>query len=196
MSLTLLPSSEQVNEPDVVLVAVGRGDRAAFAAFHDRFADRLLSAVVRVVRDVHQAEEVVQEVFLEVWLQAARFDPARGSAQAWLFTMAHRRAIDRVRSSQAAIDRDHRVAVRSIETHYDCVSEAVAATDERRTLNHSLLTLTEVQRQSIVLAFYLGHTYLEVAHLTGAPLPTVKTRIRDSLIRLRTTLAPTTGDMS
>jgi RNA polymerase sigma-70 factor (ECF subfamily) len=172
-----------------LLRAVARGDEAAFAQLYDMVAPRVYGLVRRVLRDRAQAEEVAQEALLEVWRTAARFDPARGSATAWVFTIAHRRAVDRVRAEQAASDRLVRSGVAAVETPYDAVADEVAGRLERQQVRHCLDALTELQRQAVTLAYYQGHTYPQVADLLGAPLPTVKTRMRDGLIRLRDCLA-------
>jgi RNA polymerase sigma-70 factor (ECF subfamily) len=139
----------------------------------------------RVLRDPAQAEEVSQEVLVEVWRTAGRFDRAKGSATAWIFTIAHRRAVDRVRSEQAGADRARRVAAASVETPYDDVVESASASLERTQVRRCLEALTELQREAITLAYYNGHTYREVAELLDTALPTVKTRMRDGLIRMR-----------
>lgn len=183
--LVVVPGLGRPDAPEDLLRAVARGDENAFARFYDQFAGRVLGLAIRVVRDPSQAEEVAQEVFLEVWQQASRFDQARGSAQGWLFTLTHRRAVDRVRSAQASVDREQKVAAASTEREVDSVAEQVESNFERRAVQKCLSTLTELQRESITLAYYSGYTYKEVAQLLSAPLPTVKTRMRDGLIRLR-----------
>src|SRR5690606_29729045 len=126
----------------------------AFAEFYDQFAPRVLGLAIRVVRDPSQAEEVAQEVFLEAWQQASRYDRSRGSVQGWLFTLTHRRAVDRVRSAQASADREQRVAAASTERDVDVVSDQVEAGLERRAVQRCLSTLTDLQRESITLAYY------------------------------------------
>lgn len=171
--------------PEELLVRVARGSEAAFERLYDVVAGPVFGLVRRVVRDTAQSEEVTQEVLVELWRTAARFDPARGSALTWTLTMAHRRAVDRVRSAQARADREHRAGVGSAEREFDEVSETVATRLEQTQVRRCLSTLTKLQRESVMLAYYGGRTYSEVAKLLDIPLGTVKTRMRDGLIRLR-----------
>jgi len=168
---------------ELMLVAVARGDHAAFSAVYDQVAPAVLGTARRVLRDPAQSEEVMQEVLLEVWRTAARFDPAAGSAAAWIMTVAHRRAVDRVRSEQRAAERELRAATASIA--YDDVSEAVEITLDQERVRRCLNGLTDLQRESVTLAYYGGYSYPEVAQLLGVAVGTVKTRMRDGLIRLR-----------
>ncbi|HEY3978847.1 MAG TPA: ECF RNA polymerase sigma factor SigK [Streptosporangiaceae bacterium] len=162
---------------------VARGDEAAFRVLYDRAAGQVLGTVRRVLRDPAQSEEVMQEVLLEVWRTAARFDPEAGSAAAWIMTLAHRRAVDRVRSENSAARRELRAAVQAVD--YDQVSEAVETSLEHERVRRCLTTLTDLQREAVTLAYYQGYTYGEVAELLGVAVGTVKTRMRDGLIRLR-----------
>ncbi len=140
--------------------------------------------VLRVLRDPAQSEEVVQEVFLEAWRTAARFDPGRGSARGWVVTMAHRRAVDRVRASQAGSSREERYGVRE-EAPYDSVSEEVEVLLEHEEVQRALDVLSPVQRQAVELAYYGGRTHRQIAEDLHLPLGTVKTRLRDALLKLR-----------
>ncbi|WP_410810060.1 ECF RNA polymerase sigma factor SigK [Micromonospora sp. 067-2] len=178
---------EAVGPPDAdeLLSRVARGDEAAFTALYDAVAGKVLGLARRVVRDPAQAEEVTQEVMVEVWRTAGRFDAGRGSASAWILTMAHRRAVDRVRSEQAHTNRAWQVAATESQIPYDEVVEDVTARLEREQVRRCLGRLTPVQRESVTLAYYGGHTYREVAERLKTPLPTVKTRMRDGLIRMR-----------
>jgi RNA polymerase sigma-70 factor (ECF subfamily) len=176
---------DHASDPNALLVAVGRGDEAAFARLYDVVAVRVFGLIRRVLRDPAQAEEVAQEVMVEVWRSAARFDPARGSATAWVFTIAHRRAVDRVRAEQASTDRLTRYAAATGDTEYDEVAEEVTRRLEHQQVRRCLDALTTLQQQAITLAYYDGRSYREVADLLGAALPTIKTRMRDGLIRLR-----------
>jgi len=177
--------------PDELLLLVGRGDHEAFALLYHRIAGSVLGTIRRVLRDPAQSEEVAQEVLVEVWRTATRFRPERGSAMAWIMTMAHRRAIDRVRSAQASTDREMRLAGSSTERPYDEVAEQVEVRLEQEQVRRCLSSLTDLQRESVQLAYYQGYTYSEVAQLLEAPLGTVKTRLRDGLIRLRDCLGVT-----
>ena len=172
-------------ELDLLLGKVARGDETAFEQVYDRVADPVYGLVRRVVRDPAQSQEVVQEVLVEVWRTASRYEPERGSAMAWIMTLAHRRAVDRVRAEQAAGDRQAKVARSDQRIAYDEVAEDVEARLDRERVRRCLGTLTDLQRESVTLAYYEGYTYREVAELLTVPLGTVKTRMRDGLIRLR-----------
>lgn len=184
-----LPGPAPVPEPgettEVLLGRVGRGDEAAFEEVYARVADVVFGLARAVLRDPHQAEEVAQEVLLEVWRTAARYDAAKGSARAWIATLTHRRAVDRVRSSQASRNRDQTVASRSNEREYDEVVEKVERRLEAERVRHCLDGLTPRQRDTVTLAYYGGRSYSDVADVLKLPLGTVKTRMRDGLIRLR-----------
>jgi RNA polymerase sigma-70 factor (ECF subfamily) len=184
-SVAPTPAIAPGDAADGLLLRVARGDEAAFGTFYDLVAPAVYGIVLSVVRDPAQAQEVSQEVFLEAWRTAARFDAARGSAKAWLITMARRRGVDRVRSAQASADRDAAVGVRHAERDYDVVSEAVEVRLEQQQVRRCLDGLSDLQRQAVTLAFYRGHTHREVSDLLAVKLGTVKTRLRDGLIRLR-----------
>lgn len=161
-----------------------RGDVGAFEQLYDGFAGAVLGLTTRVVRDRSLAEEVTQEVFVDVWRLAAHFDDGRGSARAWIMTIAHRRAVDRVRHEQSAAERDRRVAAEFDRPH-DEVAERAETGLQHEQVRRCLDALTDLQRESITLAYYGGYSYPEVATLLHSPLGTIKTRMRDGLIRLR-----------
>ncbi|MGW9113278.1 ECF RNA polymerase sigma factor SigK [Microbacterium sp. NPDC055683] len=169
-----------------LLVRVGAGDQAAFAELYDMLSGRVFGLVLRVLVDRAQSEEVLQEVFLEIWQSASRFSPNKGQGRAWILTIAHRRAVDRVRSAQASTDRDVRVGFRDLGVPFDGVAEDVELRMEGRRVIAALRLLPDAQREALTLAYYGGYSQSEIAALTGSPLGTVKTRMRDGLSRLRT----------
>ncbi|MFF8564139.1 sigma-70 family RNA polymerase sigma factor [Streptomyces albidoflavus] len=179
------PPPSAVPDLEALMGQVAVGDRDAFTTVYDAVAGPVLGLVRRVLRDPAQSEEVAQEVLVEVWRTAARYRPAKGSVMTWVMTLAHRRAVDRVRSVQAAADREERAALLDRTPAFDEVAEQVETRLEREQVRRCLRTLTELQRESVSLAYYRGLAYREVAELLTVPLGTVKTRLRDGLIRLR-----------
>ena len=180
--LAAVPETAQTVDPDDLLVRVARGDETAFAALYDVLGATVFGMARRVIRDPARAEEVAQEVFLQVWQTAARFDPAR--AKSWVLTLAHRRAVDAVRHDQAATNRENSYDW-SPGVDHDQVLETVTVRLEHEQVRRCLEGLTELQREAVNLAYYQGYTYAEVAQVLGANPATVKTRMRDGLVRLR-----------
>ena len=166
----------------------GRGDEAAFAELYDATSARAYGLAVRVVRNPNQAEEVMQEAFLELWRTASRFDSAKGSAVSWILTLVHRKSVDRIRSAEASTRRDTVWHHGSQEVEHDSTAEAAQASMEARRVRQALDSLTEVQREALELAYFKGYTHTEVATMLDLPVGTAKTRIRDGLIRLRDTM--------
>ncbi|AZZ50839.1 MULTISPECIES: ECF RNA polymerase sigma factor SigK [Rathayibacter] len=173
--------------PDLgaLLERIAAGEQAAFSQLYDLVASRVLGLITRVLVDRAQSEEVAQEVFLEIWQTAGRFAPNKGSATTWILTMAHRRAIDRVRAAQAGRDRDVRIGIRDLGRDYDQVAEQAEVSLEHEKVTAALERLTELQRQALQLAYYGGYSHSEIAGILNCPVGTIKTRLRDGMIRLR-----------
>lgn len=171
-----------------LLEQIAQGDRAAFAEFYQLTSRRVYGMARRVLIDAELSEDTTQEVFLQVWQNAAKFDRAAGSPLSWLMTISHRRAVDKVRSAQSATDREARYGASTQDIDHDSVSDEVGSRLEAEAVVRCLGTLTETQQESVRLAYYGGLTYREVAERLNAAVPTIKSRIRDGLIRLKTCL--------
>jgi len=184
------PTVDRLPEPDDVTAEAlvertGNGDRPAFSSLYERFSPRGFGLANRIIRDPSQAEEVAQEIFLEIWQRASRFDRGRGTATSWIMTIAHARSVDRVRQSQASRNRDLKSAIGSFDRDVDSVADSVVQHSDAAEVRDCLETLTQLQRESITLAYFGGHTQREVGEMLGTALPTIKTRMRDGVIRLR-----------
>lgn len=180
-----LSANEELGQ---LLKGCSLGDEAAFAKLYDLTSTRLFGLVLRVVRDRAQSEEVTQDAYLDIWRNSSRFDPGRGSALSWLMTIGHRKAVDRVRSAEAARPRDTAYEARDRTAGFDqTVEEAHSNLDAQR-IHRALEASTEPQRSALELAYFGGYTHQEVASMLKLPLGTAKTRIRDGLIRLRDTI--------
>jgi RNA polymerase sigma-70 factor (ECF subfamily) len=164
------------------------GDEVAFAELYDLTLRRVYGTVLRVLRSPEHAEEVTQEVYVEIWRQAPKYAPEKGSVVAWVATMAHRRAVDRVRSVSSEIARDERYAYSDTERESDEVWDSVAQQHDVDRVRGALVTLTPIQQQAVQLAYYDGLTQSQIATVLHLPLGTVKTRIRDGLRRLAAVL--------
>lgn len=172
-------------ELDALLRQVARRDVDAFALFYDQTRSRVFGLVTRVLRDPGYSEETTQDVYLQVWRNAGSYDPAAGSPLAWLMTLAHRRAVDRVRSEQAASTRESRYGAANVEPPSDHVADSIISSDERRQVTECLDALTDTQRECIQLAYYDGLTYVQVSERLAANLATIKSRMRDAIRGLR-----------
>lgn len=168
-----------------LLLRTASGDQEAFAQLYDMLAPRAFGLILRVLVNRSHSEEVLQEVFLEVWQSAGSFAPNRGQGRSWVLTIAHRRAVDRVRAAQASTNRDVRVGLRELGVPQEGVEEQVELRIESRRVARALRALPEAQREALTLAYFGGYSQSEIAALVGAPLGTIKTRMRDGLSRLR-----------
>ena len=180
---------EQAQTADVqVLKAVARGDEQALAQLYDRYGGILLGLLVRILNSREEAEDVLQEVFLQVWRRAGDFDEERGKPFTWLVTLARSRGIDRLRSLGA---RD-RVAQASARESSDEISDAASDTfrsEQRELVTSALAQLPDEQKRPLALAYYDGLTKYEIEEKLDSPLGTVKTRMRAGMIKLRELLA-------
>jgi RNA polymerase sigma-70 factor (ECF subfamily) len=175
---------------DELFARVARQDRDAFSELYDGLSPMVFGVALRTTTSRAIAEEVTQEVFVQVWRQADRFDPSKGSVRSWVATLAHRRAVDAVRRAQASSEREE--SLPGVGPRHD-VAEEVVDNDERDRVREALGELTDLQRESIELAYFGGMTYREVAEHLGAPLGTVKTRMRDGLARIRAIMEQADG---
>ena len=176
------------DEAAVLLRLTAKGDSDAFARLYDVTSPVVHGIIRRVLRNPAQAEEVTQEVYVEIWRTAARFDPLKAAGLTWMVTIAHRRAVDRVRSEESHSTRVERWGVQAQATATsspDLVPDTITDEIDRARVKHALHLLTPAQRESVEMAFYGGCTHAEIASVLDLPLGTVKTRIRDGLIRLR-----------
>ncbi len=171
-----------------LLIRSAGGDREAFTGVYDALVGSVLGLAHRILRDSAQAEEVAQDVMIEVWRTADRYRLERGTARTWVLTLAHRRAVDRVRAVQASADRERRAAMLSSARSFDEVAETVEGRDEYRRVYRCLGGLDPVHRVPLVLAYYEGLTCLEVADSLSTPAGTVKSRMRAGLRKLRACL--------
>ncbi len=182
------PDPESTEKPatkETLLARIALGDKVAFGALYDEISPRVFGLIRRLLVDHAQSEEVTQEVFLEIWQNATRYVPSKGGASTWILTMAHRRAVDRIRSSQSGRDRDVKIGIRDYVSDYDNVADTVETTIEHERVKDAMSQLTELQRQAVSLAYYGGYSHSEVAAMLSVPIGTVKTRLRDGMIRLR-----------
>jgi RNA polymerase sigma-70 factor, ECF subfamily len=173
------------SSPERLLASCASGERAAFQALYREFSPAAYGLALRVLRDEHLAQDALQEAFTQVWTEAVRFDPAHGSARAWIMTLVHRRAVDRVRRDQADRQRGRAWGTGQLDVDHDSVAEIVELRAEHRRVRSALASLTPLQRQALDLAYHRGMTQTQIAAHLDIPLGTVKTRLRDALQRLR-----------
>jgi len=177
--------ADDLSSPEELLAACASGERAAFQALYREFSAAAYGLALRVLRDEHLAQDALQEAFTQVWTDAGRFDPESGSARAWIMTLVHRRAVDRVRRDQADRQRGRAWGTGQLDVDHDSVAEIVELRAEHRRVRSALAALTPLQRQALELAYHRGMTQAQIADHLGIPLGTAKTRLRDALQRLR-----------
>ena len=167
--------------------AVAKGDHWAFAELYDQTVRRIYGTVLRVLRAPEHAEEVTQEVYAELWQQAARYEPSKGSVISWMTTVARRRAVDRVRSVSSEMAREERYAG-AVEPEIDQVWAGATQSHDIERVRRGLRSLTDLQSEALTLAYYEGLTQSQIAARLNVPLGTVKARMRDAMKRLGTML--------
>jgi RNA polymerase sigma-70 factor (ECF subfamily) len=175
-----------------LLKRTGEGDRASFAALYDRYAGILFSTAYRVLNSREAAEDVVQEVFVQIWEKAALYDPVRGKPLTWAMTLTRNKAIDRLRGAQrrARLQENMEREAETAERFDDRDSfSAVATIESGEKVRAALTRLSKEQREAIELAFFHSLTQAEIAERLGEPLGTVKARIRRGLLKLRDLVA-------
>jgi RNA polymerase sigma-70 factor, ECF subfamily len=177
--------------PERLLASCAAGQRSAFRCLYREFSPAAYGLALRVLRDEHLAQDALQDAFTQVWTDAGRFDPGQGSARAWILTIVHRRAVDRVRSEEADRRRGHAWGVGQLDTDHDTVAEIVELRSEHRRVRSALTALSPLQRQALDLAYHRGMTQRQIAAHLDIPLGTAKTRLRDALHRLRREMEPT-----
>jgi RNA polymerase sigma-70 factor, ECF subfamily len=186
--------TEAPDNPLHLIQRMATGDRDAFARFYDRYAGLVLTFAARLLQVRADAEDLLQEVFLQVWRQAKGYDQARGSPEAWLMTMTRSRAIDKLRSRRR---RDESAGSPQRSSPLDgvgTVESGAAESEARLTVHGALAQLPEAQRVVLELAYFDGFTQSEIAARLGEPLGTVKTRLRAGLERLRGFLGVKSGE--
>lgn len=187
------PERTHTDTADAALIdAIARGDESAFATLYKQYGPILFGLLLRIVRDRPEAEDVLQEVFLQVWQQAENFDAARGRAFTWLVTLARSRAIDRLRARESRERTATASAREVVEEVRDAAADAASA-EEGEVVRGALAAIPEEQRRALLLAYFEGLTQTEIAAQTGQPLGTVKTRIRSGMRKLREQLRKTLG---
>lgn len=183
----MLATPTHDTSPEALLEAVARGDRRALQALYERFGPKLWSIALRVLKDPREAEDVLQETFVDVWRIATRYDPARAAVERWLTTMVRTRAIDRLRNRAV---REHAVDGLGHEplARVATPEQELAAARDATRLRDALATLPDEQRRALELAYFEGLSQTEIAEATDTPLGTVKTRMRLALIKLSTAI--------
>lgn len=174
---------------DKLIAAAARGERGAFDQVFTQLSYPVYCMALALIRDQAHAEEVAQEVLTEIWQKGHHYDPGKSSAVAWALMITRRRAIDRIRSMTATANRERRNAVAAVS--WDQVSETVQDVLDREQLRSCLDSLTDPHRQVIMLAFYGGYTYAEIALILDVAPGTVKSRVRAALIKLREAMRET-----
>ncbi|HYP51756.1 MAG TPA: sigma-70 family RNA polymerase sigma factor [Pyrinomonadaceae bacterium] len=192
IKIILQPETVQIPDADL-LRAVARGDEESLAAIYDRYRTILFGLLFRILGNRAEAEDVLQEVFVQVWQRARDFDENRGKAFTWLVTLARSRAIDRLRSLGSRSRTIEAATKESADAVGDAIEDAI--NNERgEVVRAALKELPEEQRAALLMAYFDGFSQSEIAERTNTPLGTVKTRMRTGMTKLREVLAPRVRD--
>jgi RNA polymerase sigma-70 factor (ECF subfamily) len=188
LCLTKSLNQPESQDRDVELLRqIASGDRAAFAEFYDRHSTLMFSVATKILNDSAEAQDVLQEAFLQIWEKAAKFDPKLGKASSWAAILARNKAIDRIRASQ----RRSRLAEEAGTAHgiaeevSDSVNETLVGREQAKLIQSAIVELPGEQRQAIELAYFSGLTQDEISKKLNTPLGTIKARIRRGLLKLR-----------
>lgn len=185
LPLAIRRSSAGDQQLAVLLQLVAQGNRSAFAELYRAMAGPVFRRASAILRDTSHAEEVTQEVFLELWQRAGDFRPSLGTVPSWVMRLAHSRAVDRVRHVQASRARDGAFVKGTAVIEDESILDGCIRRSEGRQIGAAVAELTALQQEAIALTIYRGHTFREASELLGIPLPTLKTRVRDGLKALR-----------
>jgi RNA polymerase sigma-70 factor (ECF subfamily) len=180
----LQPDPLEVSDSDL-LRAVSRGDEPALAAIYDRYRLILFGLILRILHDRQEAEDVLQEAFLQVWRRSADFDESRGRAFTWLVTIARSRALDRLRSLGSRAKLADEVMAHSLYEESGDAAQDTLKSEQGTIVRRALAELPDEQRRTLLLAYFQGLTQTEIAARLGDPLGTVKTRMRTGLMKLK-----------
>lgn len=189
-ALGVVPAATQ-RELHSLLAASAAGSESAFAELYDRTIDRIYAMVLRVLRAPDHTCEVNQEIYLEIWRRSANYDPGKGTVLTWMSMIAHHRAVDRVRMVTRASVLDTQVARLAYATDYDQVWDSVVVNLDAARVRRALAKLTPIQLEAVMLVYFGRRSPREIADHLRVPVATVKTRVRDGLLRLRTAMVPT-----
>lgn len=181
----VLPEGDTEHDLGALLGLISAGDADAFEALYRRVAELVHGVALKVLRNQAHAEEITHDVFVHIWQHARKFAGDRGSPVSWIMMIAHHRAVDRVRHERASAERDIRDAELGLQRPYDQVADAVETHWEHTQVRACLGQLSDLQRQCVLMAYFDGYSYPEIARKLDTPLGTIKTRMRDAMRRLR-----------
>jgi RNA polymerase sigma-70 factor, ECF subfamily len=184
---TLVNEQDSQNRDIELLRQIAAGDRTSFAEFYDRHSTLMFSVACRILRDPSEAEDVLQEAFMQIWEKAAKFDPKLGKASSWAAILVRNKAVDRIRASQRRIRLAEEAGAEqgAVNNVDDTANEAVYGHEKANLIQSAIVELPMEQRQAIEMAYFSGLTQDEISKKLNQPLGTIKARIRRGLLKLR-----------